>query len=71
MQLKMNHKTLTVIGLVGGGPQGSLIGQILYIIGSDDVAEEIKEEDEFKYVDDLSTAVELANKNNIYEYDFI
>jgi hypothetical protein len=71
MQLKMNQKTSSVLGLVGGGPQGSLIGQILYIIGSDDVAQEIKEEDKFKYVDDLSTAVALANKNNISEYDFI
>ena len=55
---------------MGGGPQGSLIGQILYIIGSDDVAQEVKDEDKFKYVDDLSTAVALANKNNISEYDF-
>ena len=50
MQLKMNQKQSAVLDLIGGGPQGSLIGQLLCIIGSDDVAEEVIEEDKFKYV---------------------
>ena len=70
MILKINKKTFTVLDLVGGGPQGSLIGQLLYIMGSDDVAEEIVKEDKFKYVDDLSVAEALGKKNRLIEYDF-
>ena len=29
-------------------------GELLHIVASDDVAEEILEEDKFKYIDDLS-----------------
>jgi hypothetical protein len=70
MQLKMNQKQSAVLDLIGGGPQGSLIGQLLYIIGSDDVAEEVIEEDKFKYVDDLSALEALIDKQNLIEYDF-
>ena len=59
-----------MLDLIGGGPQGSLIGQLLYIIGSDDVAEEVNEEDKFKFVDDLSTLEVLNNKENLIEHDF-
>ena len=40
--------------IIWGSPQGCLLGQLLYIIGSDDVAEEVPEEDKYKYVDDLA-----------------
>ena len=59
-----------MLDLIGGGPQGSLIGHLLYIIGSDDVAEEVIEEDKFKYVDDLSALEALIDKQNLIEYDF-
>ena len=71
MQLKMNNVKSSVLDLVGGGPQGSLLGQLLYIIGSDDVVEEVEEEDKFKYVDDLSVAEALQNRDNLSEYDFV
>ena len=60
MEVKMNKHTSTTYDLIGGGPKGSLIGQLLYIIASNDAAEEIPEEDKFKYVDDLS-ALEAIN----------
>ena len=41
IKLKRNQNTSYILDLVGGGPQGSLIGQLLYVIGSDDVAEEV------------------------------
>ena len=55
---------------MGGGLQGSLLGQLLYIIGSDDVVEEVEEEDKFKYVDDLSVTEALKNPDYLSEYDF-
>ena len=54
MQVKINQQTSSSYDLIGGGPQGSLIGQLLYIIGSDDVAEEIPDDDKYKYIDDLA-----------------
>ena len=69
MEVKMNGHTSTPYDLVGGGPQGSLIGQLIYIISSDDAAEDIPEEDKFKYIDDLS-AVEGVNTGiKLSEYD--
>ena len=52
--LGMNNQNSEILDLGGGGPQGSIIGQLLYIIASDDAAEDIPEEDKFKYIDDLS-----------------
>ena len=60
MLVKMNGQASESFDLIGGGPQGSLVGQLLYIIASDDVAEDIPEEDKFKYIDDLS-ALEAVN----------
>ena len=51
MEVKMNQKTSAPNYLIGGAPQESLIGQLLYIIGSDDVAIEIQDKDKFKYID--------------------
>ena len=51
MQVKMNNKTFSSYDLIGGSPQGSLIGQLLYLIGSDDAAEKKPDEDKLRYVD--------------------
>ena len=68
---KWKKHTSTIHDLIGGGPQGSLIGQLLYIIARDDAADEIPEEDKFKYVDDLSAleAVNIAGK--LINYDVL
>ena len=68
MEVKMNNHTSTHFDLVGGGPQGSLIGQLIYIISSDDAAEEIPDEDKFKYIDDLS-AVDEITASKLKDYD--
>ena len=70
MQVKMNQKTSASYDLIGGSPQGSLIGQLLYIIGSDDVAEEVPEEDKYKYVDDLACLEAVTTTGKLSEYDF-
>ena len=45
------------------------IGQVLYIIGSDDTAEDVPEKDKFNYVDDLITLDSLNVRENFTEYD--
>ena len=62
MQVKINKHTSSSYDLIGGSPQGSLIGQLLYIIGSDDLAHEVPEEDQYKYVDDLATLKAVKTK---------
>ena len=60
MKVKLNGEESESHGLIGGSPQGTLIGQMLYIGGSDDAASEINNEDKFKYVDDLEI-IELVS----------
>ena len=67
----MNGQASTPLDLVGGGPQGSLIGQLLYIIASDDVAEEIPEEDKFKYIDDLLSVEAQFMDGKLVAYDIL
>ena len=69
MVVKMNQQTSSSHDLIGGSPQGSLIGQLLYIIGSDDVAEDVKEEDKFKYIDDLAVLDAINVKGKLTDYD--
>ena len=45
--------------LNGGGPQGSLFGNLEYLANSNDNADMIEIEDRFKFVDDLS-ALEIV-----------
>ena len=66
---KIYQKTSSSHNLIGGLPQGSLIGQLLYIIGSDDVAAVIEEEDKFKYIDDLAVLDAIDVKGKLKDYD--
>ena len=67
--VKMNQKTSSSHDLIGGSPQGSLIGQLLYIIGSDDVAADIEDEDKFKYIDGLEVLDAIDVKGKLKDYD--
>ena len=69
MEVKMNGKTSKPFDLIGGGPQGSLVGQLLYIIASDDAAEEVPDDDKYKYMDDLSLLEAIKVKDKLIEYD--
>ena len=65
----MNGVTSESIDLVGGGPQGSLTGQLLYIIASDDAAEDVPDDDKFKYIDDLSVLEAFILEGKLIQYD--
>ena len=71
MEVKMNGQTSTPYHLIGGGPQGSLIGQLFYIIASDDAAEDVPEEDNNKYIDDLSVLEAVNIKGKLADYDIL
>ena len=56
--------------LVGGGPQGSWIGQNCYISASDDAASWLEDEFKYKYCDDLSIVELIMVGNILTDYDF-
>ena len=55
----------------GGGLQGSIIGQLLYIIASNDVIEDVSNEDKFKYIDDLSVLDAVNHRNQLVNYNML
>ena len=55
--------------LVGGGPQGTLLGLLEYIIQSNDNADSVPVEDKFKYIDDLSILHLILFSGLLTEFD--
>ena len=66
----MNGEESEMKSLVGGSPQGTLLGQLLYVGGSDDAADEVNEENKFKYIDDLEVIELVSLAGALQEYDF-
>ena len=54
MRVKFNNEVSEFLDLIGGGPQGTLIGGIEYLVQSNDNADIVAAEGRFKYIDDLS-----------------
>ena len=54
MSVNFYHIKSLLHELIGGGPQGSWIGQNCYITAIDDAASWMDLEDKYKYCDDLS-----------------
>ena len=54
MRVKFNGEVSEFLKLIGGGPQGALLGETEYLVQSNDNADTVKPEDRFKYIDDLS-----------------
>ena len=54
MQVKFNGELSECFKLVGGGPQGTLLGQIEYLVQSNNNANTVPPDDRFQYSDDLS-----------------
>ena len=58
------------MALIGGGPQGTLLGQLEYLVQSNDNADVVSPEDRFKYIDDLSLLQLVCMSGLLMEYDF-
>ena len=71
MQVKFNGKLSKMWDLVGGSPQGSLVGQDCYIVSSNDNTEDMDDEDTFKYIDDVNLLEIVIMANILQEYDYL
>ena len=71
MQVKFNGELSEFFALIGGGPQGTLLGQIEYLVQSNDNANSVPVEDRFKYIDDLSILQLLCLSGLLQHYDFL
>ena len=69
MRVKFNDVLSDVYQLIGGGPQGTLLGGIEYLVQSNNNADCVDEEERFKYVDDLSILEVLCLTGFLVEYD--
>ena len=72
MKVKFNGKQAGPFELVGGSPQGSIIGQLAYTSGSHDNTEQlnIQEEDKFQYIDDLDLLELIFLGDVLVQYNF-
>ena len=70
MRVKFNGEVSALFTLIGGSPQGTLTGQIEYLVQSNDNADCIAAADRFKYIDDLSVLQLLCLSGLLVEYDF-
>ena len=70
MQVKFNGELSEFFALVGGGPQGTLLGQIEYLVQSNDNASSVPHEDRFKYIDDLSILQPVFLSGLLKHYNF-
>ena len=70
MTVNFNSKTSKMHTLIGGGPQGSQNGQNTYICASNDNADHVPIEDQFKYCDDLQVLELVVLGDILTEYNF-
>ena len=71
MSVKFNSDVSSIYKLIGGGPQGTVLGQTQYTIASNDVARDVDDDDRYKYCDDL-TVIELVCLSVILtDYDIL
>ena len=69
MTTKYNTSESEVLDLVGGFPQGSLVGGDCYLSASNDAADHISEDDRFRYWDDLEILELISMAGILQDYD--
>ena len=70
MKVKFNGEMSEFMALIGGGPQGTLLGQLEYLVQSNDNADVVSPQDRYKYIDDLSLLQLGCLSGLLMEYDF-
>ena len=70
MKVKFNGEMSAFLTLIGGGPQGTLLGGLEYLAQTNDNADIVPEEDRFKYIDDLSVLQLICLSGLLVEYNF-
>ena len=56
--------------LTGGGPQGTLLGQLEYLVLSNNNADIVSADDRYKYIDDLTLLQLVCLAGLITDYNF-
>ena len=69
MRVKFNGELSGEHGLVGGGPQGTLLGLIEYLVQSNDAADCVSKDDRYKYIDDLTILELVLLSGLLMEFD--
>ena len=70
MRVKFNGEVSEFLTLIGGGPQGTLLGGLEYIAQSNDNADVVPPEDRYKFIDDLSVLQLVLLSGLLVDYDF-
>ena len=70
MQVKFNGEISRILTLIGGGPQGTLIGGTEFLVQSNDNADIVPPEDRYKYIDDLSVLQLVLLSGLLVDYNF-
>ena len=71
MRVKFNGEVSDMYSLIGGGPQGTLLGVIEYLVQSNDNADCVSSRDRYKYVDDLSILEVISLAGLLVEYNCV
>ena len=70
MKVKFNGGESDLVDLVGGGPQGTPLGQLEYLVYSNDNADMVSPNDRYKYIDDLTILQLICLSGLLREYNF-
>ena len=70
MRVKFNGEESDLLSLIGGGPQGTLIGQLMYLVQTNHNADNVNPDDRYKYIDDLTILQIISLAGLLTEYDF-
>ena len=70
MQVRFNNKYSSTHKLPGGGPQGTLVGLIEYLVQSNDNADCVDPDMRYKYVDDLTVLELVLFAGLLTDYNF-
>ena len=70
MQVKFNGEVSSILTLIGGGPQGTLVGGLEYLVQSNDNADSVEPDDRYKFIDDLSVLQLVLLAGLLVEYNF-
>ena len=62
--------SIDILSLIGGGPQGTLIGQIMYLVQTNNNADVVNPEDRYKFIDDLSILQIVSLAGLLTDYNF-
>ena len=70
MKVKFNDELSEFLELIGGGPQGTLLGQLEYIVQSNDCGQSVPSEDRYKYIDDISLLHLVCLAGLLMDYNY-